>query len=127
MLRCKLIIIIHLLLLTFSGNLYSQIEDEEKTYKSTNLSGPRIGLTYILGEGESYQTLKSNNMDRLISQFGWHFEYQVSPKSIPGPSFVDLVWLAEPCMLRLILEPNGHAGFYGLIDSTYQFQRFPPL
>jgi len=88
MLRCKLIFVIYLLFLTFSGNLYSQIEDAESTYKSTNLGGPRIGLTYILGEGEAYQTLKSNEMDRLISQFGWHFEYQVAPTTVAGPSFV---------------------------------------
>ena len=53
-----------------------------------NLGGPRLGLTFIHGNGELVRTLKKNKMDRLLSQFGWHFEYQVSPANEVGPSFV---------------------------------------
>lgn len=53
-----------------------------------NLGGPRLGLTYVHGNGELVKTMKRNNMDRLVSQFGWHFEYQVSPTATVGPSFV---------------------------------------
>ena len=88
MLQHKIIFAIYLLLFTFSSNLHSQTIDEQKIYKSTNLGGPRLGLTYVLGNGESYQNLKINEMGRLISQFGWHFEYQVAPSSVAGPSFV---------------------------------------
>ena len=56
--------------------------------KERNLGGPRIGITIIHGRGELVKTLKENQMDRYMSQFGWHFEYQVSPKYTIGPSFV---------------------------------------
>ena len=88
MLQSKIVIAMHLLLLIFSSNLYTQTMDEPETFKSANLGGPRLGLTYVLGEGEFYNSLKVNEMDRLVSQFGWHFEYQVSPKTVAGPSFV---------------------------------------
>lgn len=88
MLRQELLIVTAILLLFISGNSYTQIMDEPETFKSANLGGPRLGLTYVLGEGEFYNSLKVNEMDRLVSQFGWHFEYQVSPKSVAGPSFV---------------------------------------
>lgn len=53
-----------------------------------NLGGPRLGLTFIHGDGELYNTMKRNKMDRLVSQFGWHFEYQVRPTNTIGPLFV---------------------------------------
>ncbi|MFC1529396.1 hypothetical protein ACFL6R_01635 [Gemmatimonadota bacterium] len=52
-----------------------------------NMGGPRLGVTYVFGEGERYQELKDNDMGRLISQFGWHFEHQVVPEG-GGPEFV---------------------------------------
>ena len=88
MLQSKIVIAMHLFLLIFSSNLYTQTMDEPETFKSANLGGPRLGLTYVLGDGEFYNNLKVNEMDRLVSQFGWHFEYQVSPKTVAGPSFV---------------------------------------
>ncbi|MEN8193919.1 MAG: hypothetical protein ABFS12_13940, partial [Bacteroidota bacterium] len=88
MLRYKIIAIMSLIAFFLSSNFYSQIIEEPEQLKTTNLGGPRLGLTYVLGNGEFYNNLKVNEMDRLVSQFGWHFEYQVSPKSIAGPSFV---------------------------------------
>lgn len=52
-----------------------------------NLGGPRIGVTYVSGNGELWQTLDHNSVGRLISQFGWHFEHQVIPVG-GGPQFV---------------------------------------
>ncbi len=52
-----------------------------------NMGGPRLGITYVYGNGPLYQYLMENNMDRVISQFGWHFEHQVVPEG-GGPQFV---------------------------------------
>lgn len=81
----KLVFIVFFISLT---NSFSQTINEPVILKEKNLGGPRLGLTFIHGNGELYKSLKRNNMDRLISQFGWHFEYQVSPKETIGPAFV---------------------------------------
>jgi len=52
-----------------------------------NLGGPRLGITYILGDGKLYQDVKAHDMDRIISLFGWHFEHQIIPEG-GGPQFV---------------------------------------
>jgi hypothetical protein len=52
-----------------------------------NLGGPRLGLTFVTGNSELWQRLEENKMGRLLSQFGWHFEYQVIPEG-GGPCFV---------------------------------------
>jgi len=52
-----------------------------------NMSGPRFGVTYVGGEGELYQSLERQDIGRVISQFGWHFERQVIPDG-GGPQFV---------------------------------------
>ncbi|MCB0750016.1 MAG: hypothetical protein KDC52_00935 [Ignavibacteriae bacterium] len=67
---------------------YSQRVETIPQLKERNLGGPRLGLTYVHGNGELFKTMKKNKMDRLVSQFGWHFEYQVSPTAAQGPSFV---------------------------------------
>lgn len=75
-------------LIIFSGKLYTQTEEGKVTFKEKNLGGPRLGVTYVLGNGEAYHTLKDNKMDRAISQFGWHFEYQITPNIANAPKFV---------------------------------------
>ena len=52
-----------------------------------NLGGPRLGVTFLPGNGELVQKLKDSKMDPVLSQFGWHFEWQVAPKG-GGPAFV---------------------------------------
>jgi len=52
-----------------------------------NMSGPRFGVTYIGGQGELYQELERQDIGRVVSQFGWHFERQVIPDG-GGPQFV---------------------------------------
>ncbi len=52
-----------------------------------NMGGPRFGVTYVAGNGELYQSLERQDVGRVISQFGWHFETQVIPEG-GGPQFV---------------------------------------
>ena len=52
-----------------------------------NLSGPRMGVSYVVGGGSLRRDLRKRNMGPLLSQFGWHFEYQVIPEG-GGPQFV---------------------------------------
>jgi hypothetical protein len=52
-----------------------------------NLGGPRFGVTYVAGNGELYQELERQDVGRVISQFGWHFERQIIPEG-GGPQFV---------------------------------------
>ena len=50
--------------------------DQGPALVERNLSGPRLGITYV-----------GINAPRLVSQFGWHFEWQVIPEG-GGPQFV---------------------------------------
>ncbi len=52
-----------------------------------NLSGPRFGLTYVGIKEELLERLPPGEFHRVISQFGWHFEYQIAPEG-GGPQFV---------------------------------------
>jgi hypothetical protein len=56
-------------------------------FTQKNLGGPRMGITYLPGNTELVQKLGEHGIGSTISQFGWHFEWQVVP-SIYGPSFV---------------------------------------
>jgi len=84
--------IIKCLIVIFAFIIHVEIFPQEITnpiqLSEKNLSGPRLGLTIVHGKGELVNSMKRNDMDRLLSQFGWHFEYQVSPSSMIGPSFV---------------------------------------
>lgn len=51
-----------------------------------SMEGPRLGLTYVSG-GRAEAVLRDRGLDRLMSQFGWHFEQQVFPSGY-GPAFV---------------------------------------
>ncbi len=61
--------------------------DERVALAERNLGGPRLGVTYVVGEGKLSDELKKNGFGRMLSQFGWHFEYQVIPEG-GGPQFV---------------------------------------
>jgi hypothetical protein len=71
--------------------LSSGLAQDEKPVEFTerNLSGPRLGLTFFPGSDDSplIQALEAEGIGRMVSQFGWHFEHRVTPKS-GGPSFV---------------------------------------
>ena len=53
-----------------------------------NLSGPRFGLTYVGIKEELKELLPPGEFHRVISQFGWHFERQITPEVRGGPQFV---------------------------------------
>jgi hypothetical protein len=67
---------------------YAQLQSlqREVTFIERNLSGPRLGITYAFGS-EITGKLKEKGIGQILSQFGWHFEYQVIPDG-GGPSFV---------------------------------------
>lgn len=52
-----------------------------------NMGGPRFGVTYIAGDTELYKELQRQDVGRVVSQFGWHFERQIIPEG-GGPQFV---------------------------------------
>jgi hypothetical protein len=52
-----------------------------------NFGGPRLGVTMVPGNTVLASELKKKKIGRMISQFGWLFEYQVVPDG-GGPSFV---------------------------------------
>ncbi|MEI7906771.1 MAG: hypothetical protein WCI84_05380 [Bacteroidota bacterium] len=64
------------------SSLMNQIVLGEK-----NFGGPRLGVTLVPGETVLSAEMKKKNIGRMLSQFGWHFEYQVVPDG-GGPSFV---------------------------------------
>ena len=57
------------------------------TFQQWNLGGPRLGLTYVPGNGTLKQALRDKQIGSTLSQFGWQFEYLVIPQG-GGPSFV---------------------------------------
>jgi hypothetical protein len=82
-------LVIILLLVAPSGmNMtYAQIEpSQDVMFSERNLGGPRLGVTYLFG-GEIKGLLGKKGIGQTLSQFGWHFEYQVIPDG-GGPSFV---------------------------------------
>ncbi len=75
--------------LLLSGSLRAQKNSiaDDILFGERNLGGPRLGVTYVAGNGKLAETLERNRIGRTLSQFGWHFEYQVIPDG-GGPSFV---------------------------------------
>jgi hypothetical protein len=69
----------------------AQLKDVQQgvAFAERNLGGPRLGVTYIMGgeNGELARKLKDKGIGTTISQFGWHFEYQIIPEG-GGPQFV---------------------------------------
>lgn len=62
-------------------------DDETVTFAKRNLGGPRLGISYVTGQKDLWNKLQEKKMGRTLSQFGWHFEYQVIPEG-GGPQFV---------------------------------------
>jgi hypothetical protein len=62
-------------------------DDQRVVFSRRNLGGPRIGLTFVAGNNDLWRELDRRSMGRMMSQFGWHFEYQVIPEG-GGPQFV---------------------------------------
>jgi len=83
------LVIFALSMMLFAPNLSAQTWETNKPvrFAERNMGGPRLGVTYIPGNGELVQKLKENQIGNTISQFGWHFEWAVIPEG-GGPSFV---------------------------------------
>ena len=62
-------------------------QQDSIAFLERNLSGPRLGVTTIPGTGLLTDELDKRGIGRVLSQFGWHFEYQVIPDG-GGPQFV---------------------------------------
>jgi hypothetical protein len=56
-------------------------------FEQIDLSGPRIGVMLAAGGPGIEDRLKSHHVGRVISQFGWQFERQISPLG-GGPQLV---------------------------------------
>jgi len=67
--------------------LTEQPDEGPVAFKRTGMSGPRFGVTYVLGDTEIAKRLEEEGMERVLSQFGWHFERRVTPTG-GGPEFV---------------------------------------
>jgi len=61
--------------------------DEPVCLSKVNITGPRMGMTGVVGHGKFYDEIKSHEMNAAYSQFGWHFEFKVAPDGYT-PSFV---------------------------------------
>ena len=75
----------------FTSPLNAQLKHVQQpiSFAERNLGGPRLGVTYILGggDGQLIDKLNKKGIGTTISQFGWHFEYQIIPEG-GGPQFV---------------------------------------
>lgn len=74
-------------------NVWSSQGNDYVDLRTRKLNGPRIGLTfvpdvkYLRRNGKLVDALEQNGIGSVISQFGWHFEWLVTPEG-GGPSFV---------------------------------------
>jgi len=87
--RPRILIILLSAILIWVGTSAAGAAEYTKTvsFDKRNLSGPRFGMTYILGDSELKQELERENVGPVVSQFGWHFERQIIPEG-GGPQFV---------------------------------------
>lgn len=74
-------------LIQSDGSRERQQRDGRVEFIKEGLSGPRFGVTWVPGENEITRRLADNEMEPLLSQFGWHFERRVTPSG-GGPEFV---------------------------------------
>ncbi|MBU1636625.1 hypothetical protein KKC97_03065 [bacterium] len=89
--RNKLIYVLPILV-TFAilvGSLqsFALTPAERLEFSKRNLSGPRLGVTYVTSDNALSRYLETKEIGQQISQFGWHFEHQIIPKG-GGPQFV---------------------------------------
>ena len=82
-----LFVILFVFIVSISGVAQIRPGFESVTFYERNLGGPRLGFTVIPGSGKLASELKDRGIGPTLSQFGWHFEWQVIPEK-EGPSFV---------------------------------------
>ena len=64
-----------------------QTSDTQPRLVERNMSGPRFGITYVGIKKELRKFLPPGSFHSVISQFGWHFEHQITPEG-GGPQFL---------------------------------------
>ncbi len=84
--RTMLILLGMVLMIGITPVLAKEIEVPVE-FNRRNMGGPRFGVTYIAGNTELWRELERQDVGRVVSQFGWHFERQVIPDG-GGPQFV---------------------------------------
>jgi hypothetical protein len=87
--KAILLLTLMLLITLTSTELFAQSSDSDRTvtFSRRNMGGPRLGITYVFGDTKLSRSIDRNRMGRQLSQFGWHFEYQVIPEG-NGPQFI---------------------------------------
>ena len=85
--RIPFLVVLFALVLLVAPAPAQQGDSEPIAFSKRNLSGPRFGVTIVTGSGTLVEELENEDMGRVISQFGWHFERQVIPDG-GGPQFV---------------------------------------
>jgi len=86
----SVILMLVALTLVWASPLFAQDQtstENQVTFEQWNLGGPRLGITYVPGNGALCQALHDKQIGTALSQFGWQFEYLVVPQG-GGPSFV---------------------------------------
>ncbi len=124
--------------------VFARINEDDGNVKlrSRKLNGPRLGVTYVaqsdlLGRnGGLSKTLQQNDIGSIISLFGWHFEWLVTPEG-GGPSFITQVvplfggveYATIIPSATLILGIRMPKGFeFGLGPNLlFRFERYNPV
>ena len=73
-------IIFGILVIILAGSpILAQESDSFRTvtFAERNLGGPRLGLTFVPGNSTLSRDLEEEGVRSVLSQFGWHFEWQV--------------------------------------------------
>lgn len=116
------------MLVALSANAtYAQFQypQQEVSFAERNLSGPRLGVTYAFGN-EIVGKLGTRGIGQTLSQFGWHFEYQIIPDG-GGPSFViQLVPLVAGVEYGTLI-PSGTLAMGIRFPGGYEFGMGPNL
>ena len=126
----KSLVITALLSFIFLGSTSMFAQDSLKfpapKFVSRNLSGPRLGCTYLPGETELVHKLGDHQIGRTLSQFGWHFEYQIVP-NVEGPCFIiEFIPLLAGVEYGKIL-PSATLGFGIRFPNGIEFGMGPNL
>jgi hypothetical protein len=76
------------LMLASTAFATSQESYEQVNLTSRKLNGPRLGVSYLIGD--DLPVINGKKIGPTISQFGWHFEWLVIPEG-GGPAFITQV------------------------------------
>lgn len=87
MLRTTIFLIAAVLIIPAGHAVGQATPDNLPRLVERNLSGPRFGITYVGMKRDLRERLPEGTFHRIVSQFGWHFEHQITPEG-GGPQFV---------------------------------------